>query len=248
MEKLLQVTGLCKNFDGPHGESYSVLKDVSLSVGKGEVVCLMGVSGVGKSSLVSVITGSERADSGEIRSAVSIPGPLLGYLGQGERLLPWRSVLENVALARELLGATRKEAAEEAAQALARVGLSDFCAHLPGALSSGMIQRVMLARLFVLRPLLLILDEAFCHLDFAARAELGSLLREYVSAEGAGALVVTHSLDEAASLSDRVLVLGGSPARIQTEVSFTSEHGISGAHVRYEAVHSALQSGGICHV
>ena len=248
MEKLLEVTGLCKKFDGPHGESYSVLKDVSFNLVKGEVVCLMGVSGVGKSSLVSIITGSERADSGEIKSAIAIPGPLLGYLGQGERLLPWRSVIENVALARELLGVGRKEAKEEAAQALARVGLSDFCSHLPSTLSSGMVQRVMLARLFVLRPSLLILDEAFCHLDFAARAELGSLLREYVSSEGAGALVVTHSLDEAASLSDRVLILGGSPAKIQSEVCFTLREEIPGAHERYEAVHSALRLGGICHV
>jgi sulfonate transport system ATP-binding protein len=195
------LAGQLRGVDKWYGEHH-VLTDVSLSVDRGEIVALIGRSGSGKSTVLRVLAGLSKDNSGERTVAGS---PALAF--QEPRLFPWRDVRTNVVygLNRSKLG--REEARSRADRALSDVGLADRAQVWPSTLSGGQAQRVSLARALVAEPELLLLDEPFGALDALTRLTMRGLLLDLWREHGFGVLLVTHDVDEAVALADRVLVL-----------------------------------------
>ena len=211
-------------YDLPGGSPLPVLAGVDLTVAPGELVALLGPSGCGKSTLLRILAGLQAPSGGEVElggrpPAAARRAKTIGLVLQEHALLPWRTALENVRLGLEV---NRAEWAADgpalAADALALVGLADFAGYYPHQLSGGMRQRVALARALALRPRLLLLDEPFAALDELTRGELGWELLRLWSLTGATAILVTHSVAEAVTLADRVVVLTPRPARVLAEV------------------------------
>ena len=200
------------------------LARADVEIAPGEFVSIVGDSGGGKTTLLRAIGGLLPVSAGSIAfrgpdGAVAQPGPRdLGFCFQEGRLLPWRSVLANVALPLELEGVPRSERLRAAAEMLDRMRLSGVERRMPGQLSGGMRMRVAMARALVTRPRLLLLDEPFGALDEVTRLALDEELLGLVRASGATALLVTHSIQEAVLLADRVLVLRGKPGVSQVPI------------------------------
>ncbi|KVM78185.1 ABC transporter ATP-binding protein [Burkholderia stagnalis] len=195
----------------------TVLARVALQIGRGEIVSLVGPSGCGKSTLLRIVAGLDRAYRGEVRLdgvAQHEPSPHIGVIFQEPRLLPWLSVADNVGFAAGRHGGRDPRVAP----LLDEVGLAAFAHALPSALSGGMAQRAALARGLFSQPALLLLDEPFSAVDAMTRMRLQALLLALVATHGTSALVVTHDLDEALYLSDRVLLLAADPGRIDREI------------------------------
>jgi NitT/TauT family transport system ATP-binding protein len=200
-----------------HGRFTQALENVSLEVRRGEFVSLVGPSGSGKTTLLNLTAGLLRPDAGQLEYAgakLTGPNTQVGYLTQDDALLPWRSVLANVALPLEVRGVGRPERIEAARRIIARVGLKDFEKHFPAQLSGGMRKRVALARTLVYRPETLLLDEPFSALDAQTRLVIQKQLRELVGELGLTVLLVTHDLHEAIALADTIVVFSRRPARI----------------------------------
>ncbi|MGE0028617.1 MAG: ABC transporter ATP-binding protein [Thermoleophilia bacterium] len=199
-----------------------VLDRVDLRVAPGEIVALVGPSGCGKSTLLSVLAGLIEPDAGEIlldgRQAPSRLGTLT-LMPQRDALLPWRTLEDNVALAAALAGVPADEAARSARAALARFGLSEFGEHYPHALSGGMRQRGALARTLMSGARAWLLDEPFGALDALTRADLQGVLGATWAERRPTAVLVTHDLDEALLIGDRVLVACPRPMRIVDEIA-----------------------------
>lgn len=195
-----------------------VLRDFSLELGAGEVIALLGPSGVGKSTLLRVLAGLQRPDGGGVRvfgRALRAPHPAVSVMFQDPCLLPWKTVRGNVAVGVGLASQPAASAGERRARVeatLAEVGLEDVLDQYPAKLSGGMAQRVALARCLVRRPSILLLDEPFAALDVVNRAAMQALLLREVRRHAAAAVLVTHDVDEALRVADRVLVLRGRPA------------------------------------
>lgn len=202
------------------------LRDISLRVGRGELIALVGPSGCGKSTLLRIVAGLRRATTGDIRvdgRAVTRTMPDVGMVFQAPILLKWRSILDNVLLPAELAGLARAHYRARAGDLLRLVGLDEFAGKLPRELSGGMQQRASLCRALLLDPPLLLMDEPFGALDALTRDELNlELLRVWgetrSTAPAAGErktiLFVTHSIPEAVFLADRVVVMTPRPGRI----------------------------------
>lgn len=202
------------------GRPLPVLDDVSLSVTKGEFVALLGPSGCGKSTLLRLVAGLDPATAGEIRvdgAPVTRPDPSRVLVFQDPTLFPWRTVWDNVALGLEAQGRLRRDR-DQVDRALALVGLRDFATAHPHQLSGGMAQRVALARALVNEPDLLLLDEPLGKLDSLTRIAMQSELVRLWQRSGFTALLVTHDVEEALILAQRVLVFSDRPARIQAEI------------------------------
>lgn len=183
-----------------------VLVDIDLHVQPGEVVAILGASGCGKSTLLRLAAGLEHATSGTVEvdgRRVTGIDQRCAVVFQEPRLLPWRSVLANV-----VLGLRGHGKEEEAERWLATVGLDDFARHLPYQISGGMAQRTALARALVGEPGVLLLDEPFAALDALTRMQMQDLLNNVVERTGATVLLVTHDIDEALYLADRIVLLG----------------------------------------
>jgi NitT/TauT family transport system ATP-binding protein len=209
----LSLRDVHKEFD--HG--VRAVERVSLEIAAGEFVAILGPSGCGKSTLLRMIAGLDTPTSGDIhRQSLHASSRALetAYVFQDANLLPWRSVLRNVALPLELRGMSRQDRTNQAIEALAQVGLSDFLHRYPAQLSGGMRMRVSLARALVTSPDLLLLDEPFAALDEITRAHLDEQLRELWLRRQMTVLFVTHSITEAAFLADRAVVLSKRPARV----------------------------------
>jgi NitT/TauT family transport system ATP-binding protein len=205
----LEVAIRQKLFRAASGEKLHVLGELAFSLRDGEVAALVGPSGCGKTTLLRIIAGLERDYDGSVR----LPEPCrLGVVFQEPRLLPWRSVEENVRLA-------APEASDVVLDALfATLELAAHRSHYPGELSLGLARRVALARAFAIEPDLLILDEPFVSLDSALAERLRAELIELVSRRPVTTLLVTHDVEEAIGLADRLLVMSASPARIVSTV------------------------------
>lgn len=218
----LRVDRVFKTFRGTAaGQDTRVLDDISLSVSGGEIVSVVGPSGCGKTTLLRIIDGLLEPDSGTIAvdgRAVRGPGIDRAVVFQQPNLLPWRNALRNVELGLEFQRIRAAERADRARRVLSLVGLDGFSSHLPHQLSGGMQQRIGLARALVMEPAILLMDEPFSALDAQTREELqGELLRLHEST-GITVLLVTHDLDEAIYLSDRVFVLARGPGRIRSVI------------------------------
>jgi len=223
MTVLLRAHNIGKSFRQPDGASFAVLENISLTLNAGEVVCLLGASGSGKTTFLRVLSGEEKPDKGEIQSDVARPGAQFGYLSQGDRLLPWRKILDNVALGRELLNQSKATARSAAYETLRSVGMDSFVTSMPSQLSGGMQQRVLLARMLALKPRLLLLDEPTSSLDVLARRELATLIKNYTREQQAATLVVTHSVEEACFIADRICIVTRSPARVFKEIRIADD-------------------------
>jgi NitT/TauT family transport system ATP-binding protein len=198
-----------KSYRVASGGRLEVLGELSIVLGTGEVAAVVGPSGCGKTTLLRIIAGLDR----DFEGSVELPTHgKLGVVFQEPRLLPWRTVDENVRLA-------APQASNAALTALyATLGLAEHLRHYPGELSLGLARRVALARAFAVEPDLLALDEPFVSLDAALAARLRAELIELVSRRSVTTLLVTHDLDEAVLLADRVILLSPSPARVLAEL------------------------------
>ena len=197
------------------GSAYTAVKETSLSIGEGEFVSVVGPTGCGKSTLLNVAAGLLKPSSGQIR----IRGEPLaginrraGYMFQAEALMPWRSALDNVIAGLQFRGGDAKGARQRGDEWLARVGLAGFGDRYPHQLSGGMRKRVALAQMLILDPPILLMDEPFSALDIQTRQLMENELLELWSANRKSVIFITHDLEEAISLSDRVVVLSAGPA------------------------------------
>lgn len=207
------MTKTYRTRDGAHVEALST---VSVEVQEGELLSLIGPSGCGKSTLLRLLAGLEKPSSGAILWEHGEPsrGSDIGFVFQEPVLLPWRNILENVRFPLDVFGIARAEGNERAAAMLALVGLKDFGKALPKELSGGMRQRASIARALVYRPRLVLMDEPFGALDLLTRDRMNDELLRIKSETSATIVFVTHSIDEAAYLSDRVAVMSPRPGRI----------------------------------
>ena len=190
---------------------------IEMSIATHEIVALIGPSGCGKSTLLRLVAGLERPTAGHISVAghqVQGPDRSVGIVFQQPRLMPWLTMEKNVAFGLEDANGSSAEVSE----VIARVGLSDFAGSLPRELSGGMAQRVAIARALVTKPPVLLLDEPFSALDAFTRIDLQSHLLDVWGWYRPTTLLVTHDIDEALVLADRVVVLGGSPGTIQADI------------------------------
>ena len=203
------------------GRSLDVLERIDLDVAEGEVLAIVGRSGAGKTSLLRAIAGLDTAYEGEIRSygaPIAGPGRDRGLVFQEHRLMPWMTVANNVAFALPSSERRHPETRAKVAAALETVGLSGFEKAWPNQLSGGMAQRASLARALVTTPRILLLDEPLGALDSLLRGQMQAELARIVTARGLTAVLVTHDVDEALMLADRVVVMSGPPGRIACEV------------------------------
>jgi NitT/TauT family transport system ATP-binding protein len=206
------------------GGAVVAIDRLDFRISRGEMVAIVGQTGCGKSTFLNLLIGLDRPSEGRIAIDGRMPYDdfhhFRGHLAavfQQDRLLPWRTALDNVRLGLELLGYGPAEQAERARRWLDRLGLGPFVGAFPHELSGGMRQRVALARAFAIQPGLLLADEAFGHLDEVTAASLRQTFVELARKEGNTAVLVTHQLEEAIELGDRILVFG-KPARLLADI------------------------------
>jgi NitT/TauT family transport system ATP-binding protein len=221
----ITLRGATKTFQTRDG-GYTAIRDVDLTVGRGEFVTVVGPTGCGKSTTLSLVSGLQPATDGEVlvdgTPVTGIPGGL-GYMFQQDAVLPWRSVLDNVAAGPRYRGAPRAQARDAAREWVARVGLAGFEDYHPHQLSGGMRKRVALAQTLINEPSILLMDEPFGALDVQTREHMQDLLLDLWSGTGAAVVFVTHDLTEAIALADRVVVMTAGPATVKAAVPVTLE-------------------------
>ncbi|MCO3884943.1 ABC transporter ATP-binding protein [Pseudomonas aeruginosa] len=207
---------------GQGSEAFEAVRDLNLEARPGEFVCLLGPSGCGKSTLLGALAGHLRPSAGSVRvdgRSVEGPSPQRGMVFQQHTLFPWRRVRDNVAFGLKMQGLARAERNRRAMEMLGLVGLADFAGRWPGQLSGGMQQRVEIARVLVNRPRLLLMDEPFGALDAQTRLKMQTLLLDVWARVRTTVLFVTHDIDEALYLADRVLVMSPRPGRIIADLA-----------------------------
>lgn len=209
---LIQIESVGRRFQTPsRGEVWAV-RNLHLRCNDGELVCLLGPSGCGKTTALRLVAGLDRPTCGEVLvegRAVVGPRKDIGFVSQDHDLLPWRRVWQNVALGLELRGCARRQRRTLAVESLVRTGLSaELAESYPHELSGGMRQRVALARALCVHPRILLMDEPFARLDEPTRHQLQNELLQYGLYDRRTLLFVTHSLEEAVFLADRIAVMG----------------------------------------
>lgn len=220
MTPLLELRHVSKAYGDP-ADPLHALDDISFRVERGEFVCMVGPSGGGKSTLLRLIAGLLRPTAGEILldgQPVREPSPRVGIVFQNVNLMPWRTVLDNVALPLELAGVPRPQRHKVALELLDLMGLAGFARRYPRQLSGGMQQRAAIARTLAQDPDLLLLDEPFGALDAITREYLNRELLRIHHLRKQTIFMVTHAIGEAVFLADRVLVLSARPGTIRREI------------------------------
>ncbi len=222
MAAVLEIRGLVKRFRRDGGW-LDVLEDVSLTVGRREFVALLGPSGCGKSTLCNIVAGLIPADAGALRlegtPIDTVARGRVAYMQQKDLLLPWRTVIDNAILGMEIQGVARAPARARAREMLRRFGLEGFERAYPALLSGGMRQRVALVRTLLCDRHLLVLDEPFGALDAMTRRAMQGYLLRLREEFGRTVLFVTHDVEEAVLLADRIYVLSARPGRVRAEVA-----------------------------
>ncbi len=217
----VHVQGVSKDYREGH-KTLQALRDVTLAARDGEFVSIIGPSGCGKSTLFNILSGVMRPDQGQVtidgRNAAGVVG-LAGYMPQKDLLLPWRTVLDNVILGMEVAGMPRPEARRAAGPYLSDFGLAGFEAGYPDTLSGGMRQRAALLRTVLCQKEILLLDEPFGALDALTRSSMHEWLLELWDRLGKTILLVTHDVEEAVLLSDRVYVMTARPGQVRAELA-----------------------------
>ncbi|WP_371494093.1 ABC transporter ATP-binding protein [Kitasatospora sp. NBC_00374] len=214
----IELAGATKRFRTPSGDLHTAVRDLDLTVAPGEFVAVVGPTGCGKSTTLTLVSGLEEPTEGEVRvhgEAVTGINRHVGFVFQQDAVFPWRTVLSNVMAGPRFRGVPAAEARERARDWLARVGLGDFEDRYPHQLSGGMRKRVALAQTFVNDPRILLMDEPFSALDVQTRALMSDQLLELWAGTGSSVVFVTHDLDEAIALADRVVVMTAGPASVK---------------------------------
>jgi NitT/TauT family transport system ATP-binding protein len=215
----IQFTDVDLRFLAPNGKAFPALHNFNFRVEAGEFIALVGPTGCGKSTTLNLITGSIQPDRGHVLlngQPVSGIDPGIGFVFQADALFPWRTVLDNVAMGPLYRGVARPAARQQARHWLSRVGLDKFAGHYPHQLSGGMRKRVALAQTFINGPEILLMDEPFSALDVQTRVLMQDRLLQLWSDTGASVVFVTHDLEEAIALADKVYVLTAGPATVKT--------------------------------
>lgn len=220
----LEVDGVSIRFDskvGKRTQETSVLEDLSFSLMKGEFCCIVGPSGCGKSTSLRIIDGLQKPSSGQVRvsgDVVTEPRRDISFVFQQFNLLPWRSLLDNVSFGLENTNMSKQERRERAERWLKMVGLESFAEFYPAQVSGGMQQRVGLARALAVEPKLLLMDEPFGAVDAQTRMLLQNEVLRLWEADQKTVVFVTHDIEEALFLADRVLIMGPRPSRVLRDV------------------------------
>jgi NitT/TauT family transport system ATP-binding protein len=222
----LVVEHVAKSYD-VDGRVVPVIGDLSMTLDSGQIVSIVGPSGCGKTTLLNTLCGLLAPDSGRISwygQAITGQPQNVGYMLQKDLLLPWRTAIGNVMLGLEIRGVAAGEARDRSRAMLDQLGLHGFAEHYPSTLSGGMRQRVALARTLVNEPAVLLLDEPFASLDFQNKLLIESDTAKLVRKGGRSLLLITHDIEEAVSLADRVIVLSKRPTHVKA--IYTIELGI----------------------
>lgn len=222
-QRAIHIRQLNKDFFGPQGR-LPVLRDIDLEVAPAEFITVVGRSGCGKSTLLRIICGLETGDTGTVERngcRVAGPGPECGMVFQDHRLLPWLTVADNVSFG--LTGQPRARRRELVQHYLDLVGLTDYADCYPSQLSGGMAQRAAIARGLVTKPDILLLDEPFAALDALTRIQMQQEVRRLQSSSGITMVLVTHDIDEAVYLGDRIVVMSERPGRIREILSIPAQ-------------------------
>jgi NitT/TauT family transport system ATP-binding protein len=214
----IELRDVTKRFLTPTGQAYTAIRDFTLSVAPGEFCAVVGPTGCGKSTTLSLISGLAQASEGEVEvmgKPVQGIDRRIGYVFQSDAVFPWKNVLNNVATGPLFRGQPKAEALRRAHDWIGRVGLTGFEHHYPHQLSGGMRKRVALAQTFINQPQILLMDEPFSALDVQTRLLMEDELLNLWSSLQASVVFVTHDLEEAISLADKVCVLTAGPATVK---------------------------------
>ncbi|MDY7014702.1 MAG: ABC transporter ATP-binding protein [Cyanobacteriota bacterium] len=217
----LQIRNLHKNFETKNG-TLAVLENINMNIERGEFICTVGASGSGKSTLLRQIAGLDRPTSGEVKidgKPVGGPGPDRGMVFQHYTLYPWMSVQENTEFGLKLQGISKKERRKRASYYLSVVGLSDFAKSLPKELSGGMKQRAAIARALTSEPKVLLMDEPFGALDIHTKESMHEFMLDLWQRTGITIFMITHDVEEAVFLSNRIYALSARPGTVKKEIS-----------------------------
>ncbi|RYF21920.1 MAG: ABC transporter ATP-binding protein [Comamonadaceae bacterium] len=239
----IECRGVGKTWNTDSANPFVALQDIHFEVQAGEFVVLLGPSGCGKSTLLYLLAGLEQATQGTLLSegrAITGTSPQRGMIFQEAALFPWLDIRDNVAYGLQLQGVPRAERERRAMDLLARVGLNGFAHKRPSELSGGMRQRAAMARALALQPKVLMMDEPFAALDIQTRAKMQNYLLDLWKQSGASMLLVTHSIEEAIGLADRIVVFTARPGRIKTIVPVTLQRPRNPRDPAFHALHDQL--------
>lgn len=222
----LQINNLHKHFETKNGKLV-VLKDINMTISEGEFICAVGASGSGKSTLLRQIAGLDNPTTGEVKidgKPVTGPGPDRGMVFQHYTLYPWMNVQENAEFGLKLQGVSKKQRREQASYYLGVVGLSNFAKSLPKELSGGMKQRVAIARALASQPKVLLMDEPFGALDVHTKESMHEFMLDLWQRTNLTIFMITHDVEEAVFLSNRIYALGARPGTVRKEISINLPH------------------------
>ncbi|BCG95766.1 ABC transporter ATP-binding protein [Mesorhizobium sp. 131-2-1] len=233
----IELINVSRRFLSPTGKSLTAIRDFTMTVERGEFVAVVGPTGCGKSTTLNLVTGLANPSAGEVRvmgAPVKGIDPRIGFVFQTDALFPWRTVIENVMAGPLFRGKPKAEAHASAHNWLARVGLARFEHHYPHQLSGGMRKRVALAQTFINGPEILLMDEPFSALDVQTRVLMHEELLRLWSEARASVVFVTHDLEEAIALADKVYVLTAGPATVKSVYTIDLPRPRVVADIRYE--------------
>lgn len=217
----LQINNLNKNFQTKNG-TLVVLQDINMTIKQGEFICAVGASGSGKSTLLRQIAGLDKPTSGEVRidsKLITGPGPDRGMVFQHYTLYPWMNVQENTEFGLKLQGVPKKIRREQASYYLSVVGLANFAKSLPKELSGGMKQRAAIARALASEPKVLLMDEPFGALDIHTKESMHEFMLDLWKRTKITVFMITHDVEEAVFLSNRIYALGARPGTVRKEIT-----------------------------
>jgi NitT/TauT family transport system ATP-binding protein len=233
----IELRNVTKRFLTPADKVFTAIRDINMAVAPGEFVAVVGPTGSGKSTTLGLISGLERPSEGSVKvmgKPVQGIDPCIGYVFQADAVFPWKNVLNNVATGPRFRGQPKAQALERARDWIARVGLSGFEDRYPHQLSGGMRKRVALAQTFINEPQILLMDEPFSALDVQTRTMMEDELLQLWSAYSASVVFVTHDLEEAISLADRVCVITSGPGTIKGIYTIDLPRPRTVAEIRFE--------------
>jgi sulfonate transport system ATP-binding protein len=237
MEPTIELRGVTKRFLTPSGGVYTALRDLTMTVEAGEFCAVVGPTGCGKSTTLALISGLEPPSEGRVDvlgKPVKGIADGIGYMFQADAVFPWKTVLENVAAGPRYHGSSARDARDKARDWITRVGLAGFEDRYPYQLSGGMRKRVALAQCLINEPRILLMDEPFSALDVQTRSLMENELLGLWAASSASVVFVTHDLEEAISLSDRVFVITAGPGTVKSNYKVHLPRPRNVAEIRFQ--------------